>query len=100
MIQESFKKYKSEKDELTTVSNILYNQFLANQTHARVLIKHPESMSLCDTINKTRTIVEKLEAQLEEDRRDQLFLDDLLLSSEINSLHGMLEAVKKQAESK
>ena len=100
LIQESFKTYKTEKDELTSLSNTLYNKFLANQIHARVLIKHPESMSLCDTINKTRTIVEKLEAQLEEDRRDQLFLDDLLLSSEINSLHGMLEAVKKQAESK
>lgn len=100
LIQESFEKYKTEKDELTTVSNIIYNKFLANQAHARVLIKHPESTSLCDTINKTKTIVESLESKLEEDRREQLFLDDLLLSSKINSLHGMLEAVKKQAESK
>lgn len=100
LIQESFEKYKTEKDELTTVSNIIYNKFLAHQAHARVLIKHPESMSLCDTINKTKTIVESLESKLEEDRREALFLDDLLLSTAIKSLHDTLESVKKQAESK
>lgn len=100
LAQENFEKYKKEKTDLTILSNALYSRFLAHQAHAHVLIKHPESMALCYTITKTKAIVEKVESKLDEERRDQLFLDDLLLSTTINSLNATLEAVKKQAESK
>lgn len=92
--------YKKEKAALDSQSRGLFNNCLTKSPYAEVLILHPESFALRETISRVKELVDSNEKELKENQRTRLFLDDLLLSVEINSLNAVFEAIKKQTESK
>ncbi len=98
--QKELEAYKKEKESLNNQSRGLFNNCLSKSPHAEVLILHPETFALRETISKIKEVVDSNEKEFNDHQRTRLFLDDLLLSVEINSLNAVLESIKKQTEPK